>query len=450
VSDRPTYSASQFLHAAQVQRHELTTAIAETERLRAGHDRCRADLASRCGHAMEELVNALLPDLSAEALTRAVWCTGYSKLAPAGVHASIAAERQTLGARLGQIQDDPRFRDRELLRAPRVGSLTRAIEELLQFRGPLVDFLTQCEHPRLERLLEGGYGTPEYGTPFWRVSFYGDWKAADAIVERFGKEKTFLQLREEILRDREAVAVYDARLAELRAEWAAGQALDDELETKRQALSTLDARWLTQARQALARHLADLDLSTIGTRLAQYADVDIFGKRYWGLRQQLLYLDRLTEKHLDAPAADLRAAITKLDRDVTKYSRPKNQWAVIPGDVFERRFQSRAPRFQKNWQRYQHSYTSVYAFHTYDRGSLASDFLWWDLMTDGRADGDFMPEVQRFRQHNPGYQYQRPADDDDPVGGLDDAADIDAAAAVAGTDGGLDGTGGSGAMLDVS
>ncbi len=436
-----SYSASQFLQAAQAQRRELQTAVAETQRLRAGHERQRAELAERLDRAMAELVAALVPDLSTEALTRAVRCTGYPRLAPAGVQAAVAAERQSLGARLTEIQAEPRFHDRELLRAPRTGSLTRAVEELLQFRAPLAAFLEQCAHPRLERLLEGGYGTPEYGTPFWRVSFYGDWRAAGEIVDRFDKTKTFLELREEILRDREAVSVYDAQLAELRAEWAAGQALDEEYEAKRQALVTLDARWLTQAREALARHLGDLDLSALGPRFAPYADLDLLAKRCWGLRQQIVYADRLAEKHLDAPAADLRAAIAKLDRDVTKYSRPKNQWASIPGEVFERRFQSRAPRFQKSWQHYQRAHGAVYGFHGYDRGSLASDFLWWDLMTDGRVDGDFIPEVQAFRRQNPDYQYQRPLDDDP-------AADIAAAAAVADLDD-LGGTG-SGAMLDIS
>ena len=443
MSARPTYSSSQFLQAAQTQRQELQGALAEILRLRAGHERCRAELDERLGRAHGELLAALVPDLSAAALTRAVWCTGYARLAPAAVHPAVAAEKQSLGARLAQIQATPRFHDRELLRAPRTGSLTRAIEELLQFRAPLADFLQQCEHPRLERLLEGGYGTPEYGTPFWRVSFYGDWKAAGEITGRF-PEKTFPALREEILRDREALAVYDQKLGELRAEWAAGQALDEEYEAKRHALATLDARWLGQAREALGRHLADLDLSTLGPRFAAYADLDVLAKRCWGLRQQILYADRLTEKHLDAPAADLRTALGKLDRDVTKYSRPKNQWATIPGEAFERRFQSRAPRFQKGFLHYQRAYGSVYGFQSYDRGSLASDYLWWDLMTDGRIDGDFIPEVQHFRQRNPEYVYERPLDDDDP------AADIAAAAAVAGSDDLGLGTSGTGAMIDIS
>jgi hypothetical protein len=38
----------------------------------------------------------------------------------------------------------------------------------------------------------------------------------------------------------------------------------------------------------------------------------------------------------------------------------------------------------------------IYRFERYDHASFASDFLWWDLMTDGKLDGDFIPEVRHF------------------------------------------------------
>jgi hypothetical protein len=36
-------------------------------------------------------------------------------------------------------------------------------------------------------------------------------------------------------------------------------------------------------------------------------------------------------------------------------------------------------------------------------------------MTDGRLDGDFIPEVATFRQSHPDYRYQRDASDDDAL-----------------------------------
>jgi hypothetical protein len=38
--------------------------------------------------------------------------------------------------------------------------------------------------------------------------------------------------------------------------------------------------------------------------------------------------------------------------------------------------------------------------------------LWWDFMTGGRVDGDFIPEVQAWREQHP----RRPAADFDSAG----------------------------------
>ena len=38
--------------------------------------------------------------------------------------------------------------------------------------------------------------------------------------------------------------------------------------------------------------------------------------------------------------------------------------------------------------------THIVEFHHYERWNPAADVLWWDVMSDGRLDGNFIPEVR--------------------------------------------------------
>lgn len=424
MSFRPYYTGREFLEAAARQRTELQIAQSECARLGQIHQGRRADVEARATRALEELVGALLPSMDTEARARAAALTGYSPLTHPDVSRSMEAERQWLHARVAAIEADPRFANRELLRAPRVGSLTRAILELEEYRAALAPVLAAATHPRLERLLESGYGTDAYQEKWWRSAYYADWEAADQILERFPGKKSFGEVRSEVLEARSATREYDARIAEHRAEWAKGQALDAEHAQHNEALRTLDHRHFQRARQALARHLQETDMSVLGPRLASDPNVEILAKRWSGLAAKLVYIDRIAEAELGPMQAAIGASLQKLDRDITKYSRPKNAYAQIPGEAFERRFQSRQDRYTRGWDRFKRSYDAVYSYDRFDAVNLAQSFLWWDVMTDGRLDGDFIPEVASFHGRNPGYRYQHDRYDDD----MSDAA---AAAAFA-------------------
>ena len=100
------------------------------------------------------------------------------------VKAQLAERSQQISARTAEISELPIFQNRLLLRAPRTGTLVREITELEEFREPLAQVLQKAGHPRLQRLLDVEYGLPSYSVPFWRLSYFADWKAGDEIVER--------------------------------------------------------------------------------------------------------------------------------------------------------------------------------------------------------------------------------------------------------------------------
>ena len=409
---RQWYSGADFLRAAAHQKQETVQALRYNAELARRHHQRRAEVAQRYNQALDELLAALLPALTPEALHRAAQLTGYVPLLQPSVIGELQAERARLEERIAQIEPDPRFVHREFLRAPRIGKLTREVEEILEHRGPMVTLLREASHPRIDHLIASGYGTSEYKVPFWRLSYYNDWEAGDQILQLF-PGKSFAELRDEYVKSRDANAAFEARLADLHSEIAAGERLEKEYIRSREALATVDQRHLQRARLFLGRHVTDCGFRVLGPRLAADPSVEVLAKRVSGLGHKLTYLDQLGEAHLTKTEHELQASLQKTERNLQKYQRPKNLHAQIPAQVFQKTFQPRGARYNKGWQRYQQASDTVYVFDRYERANLVQDFLWWDLMTDGRIDGDFLPEVSEHRRRYPQYSYQRRDHDDD-------------------------------------
>jgi hypothetical protein len=53
-------------------------------------------------------------------------------------------------------------------------------------------------------------------------------------------------------------------------------------------------------------------------------------------------------------------------------------------------------------RRYDEGYQTIVYFDRYDEFDYARDMLWWDLMTRGRIEGDYIPEVRGWREQHPG------------------------------------------------
>ena len=422
--------------ALQQQLAQLEAEVAQLDGLLAEHAQRIKEVDAAETLAGAELAAAMLPALTPEAIEGAVRLTGYAPLRQNDPIAARERERATLQARLGEIEAEPRYRDRELLRAPRIGSLVREVDELEEFRAPLVQVWTLSAHPRRDRLLAVGYGTDKYSVGWWRMSYYGDWKAGDELLARFPKHGSFAELRAELVSTRDTLAVYDTRLAELREQIAISEALEREHGERTDALASLEARHLEAAQRLLWGYLRSLGMADLADRLAATPDLAIMYKRLKGMEAKREYLLGLANEQLERPRHELRAAIQKVRRDIAKWARPKMAWQNMPGEQFERRFQDRSERYRKRRERYQQTYHTVYVFDGYQRASLVDDFLWWDLMTDGRLDGDFLPDVHAFHSRHPDYRYQR-----DPLSSFDDSA---AAAATS------DDTGSSSSLLDAS
>jgi hypothetical protein len=395
----------EFLAAASKEKAELEAAVRDLDGFVAQHGERRREVAAEKNQAMADFAAALLPALTAEAIAEAVRRTGCQALAQGDPIAQLTRERATAEQKLAAIDADPRYRDRELLRAPRTGTLVRHVDELREFRGPLADLVDKTRHPRLERLLESGYGTSDYAVGWWRLSYFSDWKAADEILERF-PGKHFAEVREDLLEARRSIEVYDEQIADLERQIAGGEALEREHDDTAARLASLPELVLGQARERLVQHVQGLELGDLAGRLADSPDLALLWKRASGLAAKVEYLDRIVEAEVVRPREELKQKLAKTSAEITKWSRPKYASARYPDDQFRHRFIERQGRARRTFERAEKTYQTVYVYDRWDRPSLVENLLWWDIMTHGRWDGGYIPQVASFRESHPDYRYE--------------------------------------------
>ena len=434
---RRTISAPQYLQAAARLRNQYVQTREQLNQLSAQNSAQVQELNQRAEAALSDLCAAVLTELEPTALQRAVHLTGYVPLIQNDPIAAMTKKRQSMNERIAEIAADRKYRDRLLLRAPRIGMLTREIAELEEFRTPLQDMLDKCQHPRLPRLLETGYGTPAYSVGFWRMSYYADWKAADEICERFDNKRTFAELRTDYKAAQDAVAVYDSKLEKLRAEVRHGEFLEHEHDDLLRKIENLPQTFLQDLRGQLANYLRDMDLVAIGDRLGADPQIEGLAKRYLGVRKQVSYLRDSGQHLIRNTATPVNQTIQSLDRELQKYQRPKLANSQVPITRMERlqKLEQRCTSCRQQATRYEQAGEVIYSFTDYTFGRLDDDFLWWDLMTYAFAQrfespqkihGYFIPEVAQFHSIHPDYHYSGWNRDDD----LSDAEARAAAASI--------------------
>jgi hypothetical protein len=116
--------------------------------------------------------------------------------------------------------------------------------------------------------------------------------------------------------------------------------------------------------------------------------------RILGIAKKREYLSALEDKQLKDALRELGVQEQKLFRTRAKLQRPKNAGRAWPDHEVQRMVGvSRTDRWRKRRERWGHTHTQIVTFHDYGRYDPVRDFLWWDVMTDGRLDGDFIPEV---------------------------------------------------------
>lgn len=351
--------------------------------------------------AWQHLGEVLVPALDRAVLDRAAAACQLPSVSAAAVDLSLHAESDRLHRQLAEIDATPDYAEREGLNV----ECDLRIAEYDEMLKPWHDDAASIHRePAWQRLRDAHYGTPEYAAKWFQLTYYRDWKQADELVERHGAKfnaTTWEALRGKALAAEAAMATLGIEREEFVTR---RRRIADLVRSHRdieQSLQTLPARTLAGVRGRLRSHLEPLGLERLTQFLAADPAVALALQRLAGLAAKRRYLVEAAEQYLLGPRQQISAAITRNNRDLHKLSRPKNASRTFPAAAMEKRFRDRSSAVGKRRQRWDDTRTHVVEFNNYDRGSLAQDFLWWDLMTDGRLDGDFIPEVHDHYERYP-------------------------------------------------
>jgi hypothetical protein len=398
----PAVSARQFLGRARSQVNLLQRALKELDERQHKHQSQLETLKRARDEALDELVNLSLPALTREAFSGVPALTGYRQFEMNDPFERMERRREELAARIVEIEADQRYVRREQLLDPAAGELTLKHHEMEKQFKLLEDAVGQYENePPFLGLVERGYDTDRYETPWWDLQYYEDWKEGDRITEKFAQAAfrdvvySYSQVkagRDEFQRDLLAVKKEITDVESLVTE--RDKALTD--------LENLEVDTLKNCRQQLREHLEYIDRDDLAAWSA--ADPNRTGllKRIHGIEKKMEYLDEMARRYLEPERAQLAATLDKLGRKIEKYQRPKNASVKIPVEEANRMLRDPTAKLEARRRRYDEGYQTIAHFDRYDAFDYARDMLWWDLMTGGRYEGDYIPEVQAWREQHPG------------------------------------------------
>jgi hypothetical protein len=361
------------------------------------NQRKRGDLQQRRNAARAALAMSVLPNFAPETLLAAAEKLGLPGIRRA--QEQLVDRDAAIEKRLQAIQSDPYYLEKDLRRL-RIETKQREIVPLLSDAKNALAQLNQLEG--MTGLLQRGYDTDQYPhrgfLRFLNAEYLRDWKNSDRICAALGVSKFS-----------EAARKYHDRTEQVEVLGKSVQIQNEELEQ----ITGLE----TEQRVLLAEReqLPELTKARVGDELyrliqARGTDDPLVQKAMAtvdGVEHQVRYLEQ-THTKIETDYSQLLERSGKLREEAQRYQSDPYKYRnkTFSRDQLSKRF-GRATRYSSRVDRYDRVTNTVYVFDDYDRGIGLSDVLWWDLMTDGRIDGNFIPEVAEYREANPNYAFER-------------------------------------------
>ena len=400
------YGVDDFVQAADVELRQYDSHATRFEALRASNAQKQESLRQRLADAQAQLADASLPggpsaplvqqladQLGAPAL---LW--GFNEMQDKG---------KKVAERLEQLAADPRFAEREI-RKLRLETELREVEPLYNEAKQELTKLQQ--QPGVIELIQRQWGTPSYPHRgifrFFNGQFLRDWKNADRAIAAL-RASNFAEIAQRVADRQEQTTVLGERVGRLKDEQKAIETLIWEHEK----LTAQQAGLPRQTRARLGEDLAAY-VAVRGTdKLPDPEAAKRAALAIDGVIHQIKYLEETLNK-IEEDLSGLLERSGKLREEKRRYETDRYRYRNknFSQDQWDKRF-GRAGRYQKSGDRYERVTEVVYVYDDYYRPSLLQEFLWWDIITDGRMDGNFIPEVAQYHDMNPNYAYERPGYD---------------------------------------
>lgn len=391
---------SQFREKLQAWRLEAMSLSEELRAMDDAHREQLTQLQTELKRAWSHLSALYIPDFTSASLARAAQWTGFSALASNQPFQDQLEDGKASHQRLKVISQDERFLRAHALLRPEVGPLALRLAEANSFLAPWLATVENYQRNHIfMRLFHAGYSTPSYLYKWWHPHYYRDWREGDELVEAAGK-KDWSELATEYTQAKRETDRWSAVKLQVEEEMKGIIDLVEEHRALSIRVNSLDDVHRDIWREKLIEHIQGL-APAVMHQLSQSESIREQLALISGLTAKIRYMEALRERRLDADRMAVDKALAKANQTINKTFRSKNASRSWADHEVAAATPSLRDRLAPKWEKHQTTVRTLLDFTAYTAVDLATDFLWWDVITDGRLDGDFIPEVQQYRRVHP-------------------------------------------------
>lgn len=404
------YSIREFIHEANQQIQFFEVQKNKLSDISADHAKKISDLALRFQEVLNQITKSLLPEFSESSLK--ILSELIANPALFSLYTKKEQEKVALQSTLSAVENNKLYQQRDAFLNPETGIIIQQESELLPIYEKASSVVKKCEStPRFSGLLQRGYGTSSYPHQgffrFFNSEFLQDWKYADILCEKL-QVSSFTDALSLYKESKNHYDTIGETLEDLEKQKKEITLLVDSREEAQQLLDSIDARYTERVKMSIEIFLTSNSKQKIAevfqgnsTLMEQYACLD-------GLRHQSSYLEQIREK-VESEIRELDEKIHKMTVEKQRYENDMYRFRNKRWDhhQFGRKFNRNDEVYQRRMSKYRRTGDTLYNFNDYNRPSFVEEFLWWDIMTDGRLDGNFIPDVHDYYASHPSYHYER-------------------------------------------
>lgn len=411
-----TYSTHDFIREAEAQQKFYQEQAARFDAVLNDQAEQIATLMKKKDAALRAMSDILLPTFTHDDCT--TLAKRLQKPMLEGLYADYLREQKSLQEQIANIEQNTGFQKRDALTNPKSGVLTTQIAELEPLYAQAETMLEKLRSMQgFERLQANKYGRKDYVHQgmmrFLTPEYYSDNADAAAIVKQMGVND-FLDVLSEYNTAQDRMNTLAPSLQRLREEYSALQNLAREHTQASERLAGLESIYKQRVQEAIAEYCTLNDKQTLARLFTEvaadapdaYAPLESAFKQFDGTEHQIDYLRALRSKVTDDTNALVQKS-TALAEETRRYTADPHRFRNKrwTNDQFAKKFKRDTTRYDRSLHRYNRTGAVIYGFDDYNRISPFEEFLWWDVMSDGRLDGNFIPEVQEYYETHPDYEY---------------------------------------------
>lgn len=403
------YNIRDFINEAEKQEKFYKEQISRFDKLLEDHKQKVEDLQNRKNGILNNITLQFIPEFTEQELNKISQKINSSKLAD--LFKEYSNEKQLLRKKVEEIEKKDDYIKREALTNPESGVIPSQINEIKPlYEAAKVIYDKINRFPSFKGLRERNYGTNSYPyqgfKKYFIPQFYQDWKNSDRIVEALSA-KDFIDVIYQYDQAENQVTALGNSLKDYQEQLKIIEELTKEHDTAAFRLNKLNEIYYKKAGNILYDYFKSIDKTSLQKFFEEKTEYEEEYKKLDGLDHQIDYINQLFEKVTnDRNVLVTRAGKSNEEAQRYKLNEYKYRNKRFSQDQFNSKFSRDESKYDKMYDRYDRYGQTIYGFNDYGRSSLLTDFLWWDLISDGRLDGNFIPEVSEYHSMHPDYTYE--------------------------------------------